>query len=717
MSFLQIKSSKEGKIKFEEKIKRSAIDLKIKKTDVKIWLADLTYTQQQISSEAMPAAIGGIATFTETSLGLTHPIRIFKYPEKLSSELENSGTPDIIGFSNYLWDLELSLAFARIIKEISPKTITIFGGPNYPVIATEQEIFLRSHPEIDFYVKREGELAFANLVAALVNVDLNKNAIKKELPSVHFIDNNGNAVLTETIERIKDLTEIPSPYLTGKMDEFFDGKFQPILQTNRGCPFSCTFCVEGELYYNKVYHNSQEKVDSELDYIGKKMEGVRKKGGGNNLLIVDSNFGMFNEDKGTCESIARCQDEYNWPDYIHVNTGKNNKEKVLNAAKLVRGAIRLSGSVQTLDPQTLKNIKRSNISADGLMSLAMESAEINADSRSEIILCLPGETKKSHFDTIGTIIEAGFSQVNSYQLMMLPGTDLCTDETRKKYEMQMRYRVLPRDFGYYQTLGKRIVSAEIEEICISTNTLSFEDYVDCRKMHLIVGTIYNNSIFGSVLKFLKSLGISCFRWIELVYNAELHGKLKQLVEEFEASTRNELWVDRKELEKNIQKPGYIERYISGELGLNLLHHYSGKAFTQCISELVDLSRNTLHKLLKENEKDTEENLAFVEDALVFDSCRYKNIFKDIESEPTVTLNYEIHRFVEEKNPNPIENYHLKRPLTLKFILDEMQKDTIKRSLQNYGADDVGISRIITKVLLRKLLRKPVIDSQIPLVLG
>jgi radical SAM superfamily enzyme YgiQ (UPF0313 family) len=717
MSLLQIKSSKEGKIKFEEKIKRSTIDLKIKKTDVKIWLADLTYTQQQISSEAMPAAIGGIATFTETSLGLTHPIRIFKYPEKLSSELENSGTPDIIGFSNYLWDLELSLAFARIIKEVSPKTITIFGGPNYPVLANEQERFLRSHPEIDFYVKREGELAFANLVAALVNVDLNKNAIKKELPSVHFIDNNGNAVLTETIERIKDLTEIPSPYLTGKMDEFFDGKFQPILQTNRGCPFSCTFCVEGELYYNKVYHNSQEKVDSELDYIGKKMEGVRKKGGGNNLLIVDSNFGMFNEDKGTCESIARCQDEYNWPDYIHVNTGKNNKEKVLNAAKLVRGAIRLSGSVQTLDPQTLKNIKRSNISADGLMSLAMESAEINADSRSEIILCLPGETKKSHFDTIRTIIEAGFSQVNSYQLMMLPGTDLCTDETREKYELQMRYRVLPRDFGYYQTLGKRIVSAEIEEICVSTNTLSFEDYVDCRKMHLIVGTIYNNSIFGSVLKFLKSLGISCFRWIELIYNAELHGKLKQLVEEFEASTRNELWVDRKELQKDIQKPGYIERYISGELGLNLLHHYSGKAFTQCISELVDLSRNTLHKLLKENEKDTEENLAFVEDALVFDSCRYKNIFKDIESEPTVTLNYEIHRFVEEKNPNPIENYHLKRPLTLKFILDEMQKDTIKRSLQNYGADDVGISRIITKVLLRKLLRKPVIDSQIPLVLG
>ena len=207
--------------------------------------------------------------------------------------------------------------------------------------------------------------------------------------------------------------------------------------------------MEGELYYNRVNRSKHEKIDVELEYIGKKMKTVVEKGGGNNLLIVDSNFGMFNWDVDTCKTIARCQDKYNWPEYIHVNTGKNNKEKVLNAANLVRGAIRLSGSVQTLDTQTLKNIKRSNISADKLMELAMESSKINADSRSEIILCLPGEKKQSHFDTIKAIIDAGFNRVDSYQLMMLPGTELCTDDTKKKYEMSLRYRVLPRDFGSY----------------------------------------------------------------------------------------------------------------------------------------------------------------------------------------------------------------------------------------------------------------------------
>ena len=68
----------------------------IKNKNVTIWLADLTYTQQQISSESMPSAIGGIATYTEQNLCLKKPIRIFKYPEVLIESLET-----ICGILNY----------------------------------------------------------------------------------------------------------------------------------------------------------------------------------------------------------------------------------------------------------------------------------------------------------------------------------------------------------------------------------------------------------------------------------------------------------------------------------------------------------------------------------------------------------------------------------------------------------------------------------------
>ena len=136
----------------------------------------------------------------------------------------------------------------------------------------------------------------------------------------------------------------------------------------------------------------------------------------------------------------------------------------MNAANLVKGAIRLSGSVQTLDPTVLENVKRSNISADGLMQLAMDAAEIQADSRSEIILGMPGESLETHFKTNKTIVDAGFNKIENYQLMLIPGTEIITPETLKNFEMQVRYRILPRCFGYYEILGKTVYAAEIEKV-------------------------------------------------------------------------------------------------------------------------------------------------------------------------------------------------------------------------------------------------------------
>lgn len=713
MSLIQIKSNKETLLAEEQT--KSLINLKINSnTDVRIWLVDPTYTQQQISSESMPAAVGGIATFTEYYLKLKHPIRIFKYPETLAKALKDEGIPDIIGFSNYMWNSELSLALARTIKDLAANTITVMGGPNYPVTNFEQEIFLRKHPEIDFYVIGEGELAFANLVTALINVNLDKKNLKVELPSVHFITSDDQVNITNTIERIKDLTEIPSPYLTGKLDEFFDGKLQPVIQTTRGCPFSCTFCVEGSSYYNKIYRNGSEKTTAELEYIGTKMIDIRKKGGRNDLWLVDSNFGMYAQDLDTCKSIAQCQMKYSWPEYIQCDTGKNNKTRVLDAAKLVNGAIRLSGSVQTLDQQVLKNIKRSNISGDDLMQLAVEAAEIDADSRSEIILGLPGESLKSHFDTIKTVIHANFNKVDNYQLMMLPGTEVNTLEIRKNFGMQTRYRILPRCFGYYNLLGKPLISAEIEEICVTTNTLSFEDYVKCRKMHLIIHLYHNDGLFSTILKFIRLSGLSVFRWLEIIYEEPLTGEVKQLFEKFEQDTRNELWINRNELAQKIQQPGVIDDYIKGDLGYNLLFVHKAIALSDYVIGLKELARNTIYKLLNENDKNVDENMSFVDEILEFDLCRSSNIFQSLDSIPKQIVNYDVLKFNEDQKLDPLQYYKLYKPKEILFILTDDQKDILSRSINLYGNNELGVSRILTKVFVKKLIRKPLYEFQVGL---
>ena len=705
MSLIQIDSKHDG-----IKEKPNSVNLEIENpSDIKIWLVDPTYTQQQISSESMPSAVGGIATFTEKNVKLNNPIRVFKYPEKLTMALEKE-IPDVIGFSNYMWNSELSLALARRIKEYAADTIVVMGGPNYPVVESEQEKFLRDHPEIDFHIKGEGELAFANLIAELIRSGMKKTNLKTELPSVHYISSDNQPRISSTVERIKDLTEIPSPYLEGKMDEFFDGKLQPVIQTTRGCPFGCTFCVEGMSYYTKIYRNKQEKINSELNYIGLKMQQVRNKGGRNDLWLVDSNFGMYNEDIDTCKSIASCQEKYRWPEYIQCDTGKNNKPRVLNAARLVKGAIRLSGSVQTLDEDVLKNIKRSNISGESLMQLAVEAAEIDADSRSEIILGLPGESLKSHFETINTVINARFNHVNTYQLMMLPGTEIDSPSTRNEFEMKTRFRILPRCFGYYDVLGKQIIAAEIEEVCISTNSLSFEDYVKCRKMHLLIHIYHNDGLFGTALDFIKFLKLSPYRWLEILFSEKMFGGVDELFSKYEQDTRQELWLKHEDLIQNIQKPGIVDSYISGDLGYNLLFVHKAIAMSRFVPDLKKFAKITLEKLLSENQKNTQENLDFLDDVLNYDSSCISNIFENLDKDPEVILRYDVEKFSNNKNIS-LSELRLKDSTRIKFILTNEQLDIIKRSLELYTSSDIGVSRILTKVFVKKILRRGIFDNE------
>ena len=387
----------------------------------RIYCADLTYVHQGLQSEIMPHAIGCVAAFAKQRLGDSIDLSIYKRPQKFIAAL-CSEVPDIVAFSDYAWNHRIASAFARAIKTKHPHVITIFGGPNYPLDKDQQIEFLRSHPHIDFFVAKEGEAAFAALVERLVEQGMDRDK-SYDLPSVHYMDRHtGEDHLNPVGPRIQDLSQISSPYLLGWMDEYFEDGFMPIIQTNRGCPFTCTFCVEGTAYYQKIYRSSAEKVTAEIEYIAERMQPVVNKGGRADLFIADSNFGMYRQDIETCRAIRAVQERYRWPQYISVATGKNQKERVLDAARMVQGAIRLSGSVQSLDAEVLANIKRANVDPNQLVALAMEGSDIGANTYSEVILGLPGDSLEKYKATVSRLIEMGFNKVEVYTLMLLPGS-------------------------------------------------------------------------------------------------------------------------------------------------------------------------------------------------------------------------------------------------------------------------------------------------------
>ena len=77
---------------------------------------------------------------------------------------------------------------------------------------------------------------------------------------IHTDKNKGLIKGLKTQERIKFLDDIPSPYLNGMLDHFFDGRLSPFIEANRGCPFKCSFCHTGNDYFQKIHMFSNDRI-------------------------------------------------------------------------------------------------------------------------------------------------------------------------------------------------------------------------------------------------------------------------------------------------------------------------------------------------------------------------------------------------------------------------------------------------------------------------
>jgi hypothetical protein len=231
-------------------------------------------------------------------------------------------------------------------------------------------------------------------------------------------------------------------------------------------------------------------------------------------------------------------------------------------------------------------------------------------------------------------------------------------------------------------------------------------------LHLIINLFYNDGFFGTALKFLKTLNISIYRWLEIIKDEKLEGRIEELFESYEKATREELWLDKDALIKFVQNSSTIDKYIQGEIGYNLIYTFKAIGLSRYANELMDLAKKTILKLLIETKNDTEENISFIDDALKFDSCRHINLFYNINEDPTILIHYDIENFNTTKENTPIQQYKLEEAISVKFALHEDQHDIIKRSLDIYGQNDMGVSRIITRVFVKKLLRHPIYSREL-----
>ena len=676
---------------------------------LKIYLGDLTYDTVTISAESIPLNIGFVAAYCKKQFGENVELTLFKYIGDLEKAI-NENPPDILALSNYVWNRNLSYEMFSMMSEIDSDTLLVWGGPNFPIDLPSQRKFMKKYSKIDVYVPVDGETGFANTVERALrsrsHSEIRSTVLSEPIDGCVTRGENDEIKYTIPIIRIKTLDEIPSPYTTGLLDKFFDGKLTPMMQTNRGCPFHCTFCADGKDEVNRVTSFGLERVIDELNYItNHKHEKTH------NMIFSDLNFGMYPRDREISKHLAKLQTEHNYPDFIYISTGKNQKEKIIEAIKTLKDSMPLWMSVQSLDQNVLKNIRRDNISTDQMLALQPAIKDAGLQTRAEVILGLPGETHENHMKTLRDLVNARMDEIQVHTCMMLDGSEMGTPAERKKWDLHTKFRVLQRDFAKLSN-GKTVL--EFEEVSVSSPQMNFEEYVDMRILAFVTYVTNRGTVYDPIIKFLREQNLDVFDYFckikDDIQNAPQ--TVQNIFQRFKDSTINELWDSPEEIIENYQKDSEYQKLLDGKEGINVMYNYLAEVTAESMDDWAGYILEIAYDFINASEKKDIAWKAKFQDVSNF--CRgtaHNTLGTDrMQTNPSFEFKYDVMKWLEETHDTNLDNFLLKYPYRISFELTEKQFKSVQDTLNAYGDTMVGKSKALRMISSTNLWRHPVIKK-------
>jgi putative methyltransferase len=391
----------------------------------------------------LPLVSGILAAYAKTYPAIKKSYEFMKplYKRDLPVNiLKHYDNPSIACFSVSLWNFELSKEIARLVKEKYPDCLIIFGGPSAPFDGVMEGV--------DYVINGEGEKKFVNILLRLIGE-----------PEIE-------------VKQEQDLDHFPSPYSSGEFDQVIkdDMEFQAIVETNRGCPFLCTYCFWGMAGNNKRFRfHSVEQVKEEADWIGRNRIKY--------VFCADSNFGMFKRDIEIAQIYADVKAKYGYPEKFRVCYGKNAQESIYETAKVLSKAglaKAITLAKQTDNQLALDNVKRTNISNKVYNELQQRYMAEGIPTYVELILGLPGETLQSFKEGVQSAMVAK-TNLFIYHCSVLPNTEMDRKEYREKHGLKTAWVPMaeihcsPREPGAVQ---------EHEEIIIGTNTMTTDEWIE-----------------------------------------------------------------------------------------------------------------------------------------------------------------------------------------------------------------------------------------------
>lgn len=328
-------------------------------------------------------------------------------------DIEKLAQGHMIVFSNYVWNSTYHFEIAKKVKKLNPDIFVVMGGPN--ISPNKKDFWDENQSLVDLAMIGEGEHVFSYLLKTWPTHNLIPGMWTK-----HYYQGES--------DRVQDFPYNASPYLAGfydhivKKEQAQGNMIQAVIQTNRGCPYHCTFCEEGRDYKNKMFFYDLQRVHDEIKWCADQHVEY--------LSIADDNWGIVDQDVEVMQWIRDLKLIHGYPTVIDATYAKNNPENLLAIAKLdqehdtrlIRG---ITVALQSHNSATLNSIKRFNLIPEKQQKLIVGLKKLAVPTYCEMIWPLPYETYETFCQGIDQTITIGLDNwLGVYPLSLHPGTEL-----------------------------------------------------------------------------------------------------------------------------------------------------------------------------------------------------------------------------------------------------------------------------------------------------
>jgi radical SAM superfamily enzyme YgiQ (UPF0313 family) len=385
----------------------------------------------------------------------------------------------IYAFTCYVWNMGLVRDVVDELAKQRPDARFILGGAQ---VTGHGAKYLDRCQENIYICNGEGEPVWRDFLKA----DLHGSDFSQVAGLTFW--RTGQVITTPPQPLMRDINDIPSPFLSGM---FRSNYSMTIFETNRGCPYQCTFCYWGRGDDLTVRKFDEQRVREELEWIAKAKILM--------VFIADANWGLLPRDVAISEYIVELKKRYGFPMIVNFSAAKDKPKRSAEIATMFAKAGIITSQalgIQSESDVVLEKIKRKNIKLEVLQEVRKELDTKDVSTFVELIWPLPGETKSSFKESLNKMCTANVSTIVVYPALLLHSTP-------------MESQVEELGIKTKRTLDP----VEDLQLIIETNEVCETDYYDGMWTAFGLYTLYNCCALRHTGKFLQSRSI--VEWADL----------------------------------------------------------------------------------------------------------------------------------------------------------------------------------------------------------